>query len=383
MADMSVTHQCASPAPTAVQELARRSLAKSLEPGEMEKDSRDLLDGGFAGIQQLQGISKEERALAELGRAFKNTIQDRYPASLAMLTLMSHLASASLVTSPVGAVVGKECASISVEVEKFFNGKPAAADIYSTGFSVIANNQGATEEEKTLARLGEDVAKTPLSVKDRFLAGREVMNAIAGTTEESLTGAHIAGLSLQAALKVESAQDARHILDSGFKAIRRAPDPTAREKDFARLGAGFGHSSLDHYASAVGKMLVMDAIAVSIPGTMGAAVSSLAMKIMENTPDDTEDPGLQRDMLDSAFGIIQDSPLSLEEEKKLAGQGLAVRDESISEGRLGAQKFLIMKQLSELQSSPPGGEAIPHDSDLNVDDDSIEIDGFKIDRKQQ
>jgi hypothetical protein len=370
------------------QVLAQKSLENVLHPEHMEKDSRELLDAGYDEIQHSPGASDGEKALAELGRAFKSSIKDRYPASMAMLSLMAHLAAAPVASSPVGAVVGKECASIALEVSRYFDGKPAAAEIYGTGFNIIASNPLASAQEKTLASFGVEVAKTPLSLKDRYLACNEVMSALAHSPL-LLSGAHISDLALRSAMKVENSEDARHILDAGFATLLGASESTPREKAFALFGSEFARLSPDSYVAAAGKMITMDTIAACLPGTTGAVISTMAMKIIdcalvesdESPLFNTQETTVEKEMLDNAFALIRESPDSTDSEKKLADEGLAIHDDSgtMKESSLAAQKFLVLKHISELNGAPSLQEKKGADNELIVDEDTMEIDGFKID----
>jgi hypothetical protein len=350
-------------------DIARACLKKACSDEDIEKDSRGIIDEALGDILESSKSTVEEKTLAQLGRAFRTDMAEPYPAQMSMLSLMRHLAAPMQPSGPVGMVIGKECVTISGDIESYFNGKAASIDVFTTGFKVIAGSPQASKEEKTFAELGMDAIKAPLNEGDRFLAGRMIMDFL-GTPHGAPIGSLILQASMASALNMGVPDDITHVLDAGFRSLEKCGDTTEREKTLARFGKEFGGATKDALRANVGKVIIMDSIAKEEPESLGSTLSRIVIDVLEGA----EDPEFERDTYDAAFKTIAGSPLASEKEKLLAAEGLKNNDEDTPKNA-AARKFLILKKISAIEGSTGSG-----DTPTTIKDDNrISIDGVTLD----
>lgn len=362
------------------QEIAREFLTRSTGSDRIEKDSRDVLNDGFEAITGSDGCSEGEKTLATLGKAYKSNIPGRYPSSMAMLSLMHHMATAIPAPGPTSAIIAQECLATAREMADSYDGENTALSIFDTGFKVISGSPSVSDEEKKLALLGEKIADMPLYGKDALIGSHVIMSSLA-KAPSGPASAIIPYICVNAGLHVSLPTSSRYIMEQGFSALQNEPGLTEKERALVDLGSRIAAPSEDNFVASFAKLSLMDAIASSIPGTIGQIVSHIAI----DTVDIIEDEAGSIEVLDQSFKTIAESSLSGEKERALAREGLEAGGDAEKKNIILGRKFLVMNRIAKL-SENSGEESDPtlQSSGITVDDDAeaVSIGGLRLDRNR-
>jgi hypothetical protein len=234
---------CYSPAGQAA---AKKALQSAQEAASW-KEKMTLLGDGFQSIEDSPLATRDEKALAALGKSLgvelaKGSVTDQESPALVMACVMGALANS--MPGPLGNVVAqvssqaldslglgitlKNCLSFlktgSLDLSKLK--RDYAGEILNNGFSTILGNPLVTETEEALSKLGMEVS--PLE------AGASIMQALI----HPLPGP-IASVIARTALAAERRCDSFgsvHVLACGFSAIKENKDIPGAVRKYAEEG---------------------------------------------------------------------------------------------------------------------------------------------------
>jgi hypothetical protein len=211
--------------------LAAKNALESLQGAESWKEKISLLNDGFQSINDSPLTTRDEKALASLGKSLvrelrAGTVADEESPVLAMSAVMDALAHSQ--PGPLGSIVAGislsalDSMSLGMSVKNCLSflktgtlglsrlKKDYAGEILENGFTAILSNPRASKEEAALSQFGS--ALSPLEAR------AAVMQSILHPA-----GGPLASVIAQAALLAERRCDSFgsvHVLACGFSAIK-------------------------------------------------------------------------------------------------------------------------------------------------------------------
>ena len=335
------------------------------------QEQRRVLYDGFEKIASDPGTTDAEKMLAALGKKFDGETDD--DTVRARTVVMNALASS--VAGPPGKVIAKVTGDAVVSLKED-RGKRS---ILYAGLDMIAANPGATVEEKTLANLGKNLDAR--NDANTVIARLAVINAIASSIQGPI-GKSIAKIISDATGSIGSAEGRRTVLYTGLDEISKNSQTTPYEKTLANMGKSLDANNDDNTAKA--RLAVINALAS--PGQ--EPVDLRIAQIVRDAVNSVSNDNARRSVLCTGFDTIAKAPGVTDKVKQIAekGKGISKNDDrSTVQARMEALEEILEyygRTSGELVKMAENLKKEETDSGINVQDTFIDINGVKLERKE-
>jgi hypothetical protein len=296
-----------------------------------------VLWDGFDTLVKSNETTEDEKAIAKMANAIaKNTLNVQEHNRIAFPIMR---AISNSISGPVGVVLAQISLNAANNTEK----AESANKVLWSGYNAIINNPAATEDEKAIAKLGDNIANNTLNIQEHNRIAFPIMRSIAGSVGGPI-GTVLAQVTHKAASNTEKAESANQVIWAGYDAIINNPQSTEQQKAIAKFGDKISHHTMNiQEHNRIGFSIISSLENPDLDGPMGNTLA----KVAYNAASDTKLAVSANNVLWDGFEAVLNNPESTEIQKSIAKEAINISHNTMNVQEHNRIAFKMMKSIME------------------------------------